>query len=186
MQFTVGQAVQALDDNLEGIVTQADRDGVTVETSDGFSVRFRESELIPLRTMDPRLLHISESVLKDKEIPAKKNMPKVKAKERNRPPMEVDLHIHQLTNQRGLSKHDMLTLQLDTAERQLKFAISKRIPKVVFIHGVGKGILRAELEYLFGRYEQVKYYDADYQKYGVGALEVYIYQNVNSSQSQEY
>mgnify|MGYP003631051248 FL=1 len=180
MQFAVGQAVQALDDNLEGVIIAIDSDGITVESSDGFSIRFRESELIPLQNMDPRSLHISESVLKEKELMPKKNAPKVKPKERSRPPMEVDLHIHQLTNQKGMSNYDMLNLQIDTAERQLKFAISKRIPKVVFIHGVGKGVLRAELQYLFGRYEQVKYYDADYQKYGVGALEVYIYQNVSS------
>ncbi|MFT5864191.1 MAG: hypothetical protein ACI828_002865 [Flavobacteriales bacterium] len=180
MKFTVGQAVQALDDNLEGVITAIDAEGITVESSDGFSIRFRESELIPHQSMDPRLLHISESVLKDKETPLKKNAPKIRSKERSRPPMEVDLHIHHLTNQKGMSNYDMLTLQLDTAERQLKFAISKRIPKVVFIHGVGKGVLRAELQYLFGRYDQVKYYDADYQKYGVGALEVYIYQNISS------
>jgi len=70
-------------------------------------------------------------------------------------------------------------LQLDTARRQLEFAIRKRIQKVVFIHGVGEGVLKTELEYLFGRYN-VKYYDADYQKYGLGATEVYIYQKTNS------
>jgi CTP:phosphocholine cytidylyltransferase-like protein len=78
-----------------------------------------------------------------------------------------------------MSNHEMLNLQMDTAKRQLEFAIRKRIQKVVFIHGVGEGTLKAELEYLFGRYD-VKYYDADYQKYGLGATEVYIYQNPNS------
>lgn len=72
----------------------------------------------------------------------------------------------------------MLTIQLDTAKRQLEFAISKRIQKVVFIHGVGAGVLRTELEYLFRQYDNVKYYDADFQKYGRGATEIYIYQNV--------
>jgi hypothetical protein len=47
----------------------------------------------------------------------------------------------------------------------------------VFIHGVGEGVLKLELEYLFGRYNNVKFYDADYKKYGLGATEVYIYQN---------
>ena len=95
--------------------------------------------------------------------------------------MEVDLHIHQLTNStKHMSNHDMLTLQLDTAKRQLDFAIRKRIQKVVFIHGVGEGVLKLELEYLFSRYDNVKFYDADYQKYGLGATEVYIYQNVAS------
>ena len=79
-----------------------------------------------------------------------------------------------------MSNHDMLTLQLDTAKRQLDFAIRKRIQKVVFIHGVGEGVLKLELEYLFSRYDNVKFYDADYQKYGLGATEVYIYQNVAS------
>jgi DNA-nicking Smr family endonuclease len=92
--------------------------------------------------------------------------------------MEVDLHIHQLTTKsRGMSNYDMLNLQLETAKRQLEFAMSKRIQKVVFIHGVGAGVLKEELKYLFGRYENVKYYEADYQKYGLGATEVYIYQN---------
>ena len=71
----------------------------------------------------------------------------------------------------------MLTIQLDAAKRQLDFAISKRIQKVVFIHGVGEGVLRTELEFLFNRYDNVKFYDADYQKYGRGATEVYIFQN---------
>jgi dsDNA-specific endonuclease/ATPase MutS2 len=71
----------------------------------------------------------------------------------------------------------MLNIQLDTAKRQLNFAISKRIQKVVFIHGVGEGVLKEELRYLFNRYDNVKFYDADYQKYGLGATEVYIYQN---------
>ena len=89
------------------------------------------------------------------------------------------MHIHHLTNStKGMSNHEMLTLQLDTAKRQLEFAIRKRMQKVVFIHGVGEGVLKLELEYLFGRYNNVKYYEANYQKYGLGATEVYIYQNV--------
>ena len=76
-----------------------------------------------------------------------------------------------------MSNYDMLNIQLDTAKRQLDFAISKRIQKVVFIHGVGEGVLKEELRYLFNRYDNVKFYDADYQKYGLGATEVYIYQN---------
>jgi CTP:phosphocholine cytidylyltransferase-like protein len=77
-----------------------------------------------------------------------------------------------------MSNHDMLTLQLDTARRQLEFAIKKRIPKIVFIHGVGEGVLKLELEYLFGRYNNIIFYEANYQKYGLGATEVKIFQSV--------
>ena len=73
----------------------------------------------------------------------------------------------------------MLNLQLETAKRQLEFAIRKRIQKVVFIHGVGEGVLKEELKYLFNRYDNVAFYDAEYKKYGLGATEVYIYQNTN-------
>jgi dsDNA-specific endonuclease/ATPase MutS2 len=94
--------------------------------------------------------------------------------------MEVDLHIHKLTDSnRRMTNYDMLTLQLDTAKRQLEFAMRKRIQKIVFIHGVGEGVLKMELETLFRRYENIKYYDADLQKYGHGATEVYIFQNLN-------
>ena len=40
-----------------------------------------------------------------------------------------------------MQNYDMLNLQLDTAKRRLDFAISKRIQRVVFIHGVGEGFL---------------------------------------------
>jgi dsDNA-specific endonuclease/ATPase MutS2 len=94
--------------------------------------------------------------------------------------MEVDLHIHHLTTKdKHMSNYEMLNLQLDTAKRQLEFAINKRIQKIVFIHGVGEGVLRLELETLFGRYDNVKFYDADYQKYGLGATEVYVFQKAN-------
>ncbi len=77
-----------------------------------------------------------------------------------------------------MSNFDMLNLQLDTARGQLEFAMRKRIPKIVFIHGVGEGVLRQELETLFSRYNNVKFYDADYKTYGLGATEVRILQNI--------
>ena len=73
----------------------------------------------------------------------------------------------------------MLTLQLNTAKSKIEFAISKRISKIIFIHGVGEGVLKSELHYLFGSYP-VRFYDASYKKYGLGATEVYVYQNPKS------
>jgi dsDNA-specific endonuclease/ATPase MutS2 len=49
---------------------------------------------------------------------------------------------------------------------------------MVFIHGVGEGVLRQELETLLGRYSNVQFYDADYKSYGIGATEVRIFQNI--------
>ena len=101
-------------------------------------------------------------------------------KEKNEVILEVDLHINQLIkNTKGMDNFDMLTLQLNTAKSKIEYAISKRISKIIFIHGVGEGVLKNELHYLFGRYP-VRFYDASYKKYGLGATEVYVYQNQKS------
>ena len=92
--------------------------------------------------------------------------------------LEVDLHIEKLVpNKRGLSNYDILNIQMETAKRQLNFAMQNRMPKVVFIHGVGEGVLKAELDFLLGRYDNVTFQDANFQKYGLGATEVYFKQN---------
>ncbi len=179
-KFKIGQAIQALDEDLEGVIVEINDPYYLIETTDGFVVRFRESEIIPgINNKEMKELgQITSAIIQEKEPASRSIKKRIKPKERNLPPMEVDLHIHKLVkNQKGLHNYDMLTLQLETAERQLKFAISKRIPKIVFIHGVGEGVLREELHYLFRIYDGIKFYDADFQKYGAGATEVYIYQN---------
>ncbi|MDO7173648.1 Smr/MutS family protein [Mariniflexile sp. AS56] len=186
MVFEVGDKVLVMDEAMSGVVKKIVGNTISVETTDGFLLDFESNELVKVSSkenMKKELFsHASAiSALKEKEQFPKRKQPKVKAKERFEPTMEVDLHINQLVKSpRGMNNHDMLTLQLDTARRQLDFAISKRIQKIVFIHGVGEGVLKVELEYLFGRYNNVKFYDANYQKYGVGATEVYIFQNVSN------
>lgn len=171
-----------LDENLEGKVLQVFENEVEIETSEGFLLRFPPGDLVKMGSSLPNILPPEMSdlneVIRQKEASKKRRSVRVKPKERNLPPMEVDLHIGKLVAKTGgLSNYEMLNIQMDTAKRQLEFAISKRIQKVVFIHGVGEGVLRAELETLFSRYENLKFYDADYQKYGLGATEVYIFQN---------
>lgn len=178
----IGDKVSVLDDDISGVVTGLSGNEATILTKDGFELRFLKKELIvldgSLSKKDLASMDISE-VISEKNYKKPGKTKRIKPKERNLPPMEVDLHINQLVPKtRGLNNYEMLNIQLETAKRQLEFAISKRIQKVVFIHGVGEGVLRTELEYLFNRYDNLKFYDADYQKYGRGATEVYIFQNV--------
>lgn len=177
-----GDKIAVLDEDLEGKVVSVKGSEVEIETTEGFVMSFNEKDLVKIESGFPDVLpadvdDLSE-VIKQKESYKKPKSQRVRPKERNIPPMEVDLHINKLVPRSGgLSNYDMLTIQLDTAKRQLEFAMKKRIQKVVFIHGVGEGILKAELETLFNRYENLKFYDADYQKYGLGATEIYIFQN---------
>ncbi len=178
----VNDKVAVLDDTIYGKIIKVVGDTITVETTDGFEMDFSENELVVIdnsiskREMSPQ--NVAEIITeKDNRKPGKSV--KQKPKERVLPAMEVDLHINQLLPKtKHLTNYEMLTIQIDAAKRQLDFAISKKIQRIVFIHGLGEGVLRTEMEYLFNRYENIKFYDADYQKYGRGATEVYIFQNV--------
>jgi len=183
MNFQVNDKVEVLDDALKGVVLKVNGSNVSIETTEGFILDYDESELIKLDEEQSRMIATSDvpfsDIIREKQASKKPKSIKTKPKDRNAPPMEVDLHIEKLVNSfRGMSNYDILTLQLDTAKRQLEFAMRKRIQKIVFIHGVGEGVLKAELDYLLGRYDNLKFYDADYQKYGVGATEIYFFQNI--------
>ncbi len=177
----INDRISVLDDDIFGVIVQINAEIVSILCDDGFEMDFEKSQIV---VMDNQLAKdafkstSARKVLSEKNIPSKKRNVKVKSKDRVKPTMEVDLHIHQLIpSDKGLHAHDKLTIQMDTAKRQLDFAISKKIQRVVFIHGIGAGVLRAELEYLFRRYDNVTYEDADYQKYGRGATTIFISQN---------
>jgi len=154
MSLKIGNKVAVLDDVLKGNVIGINGAEISVETTDGMIFKFNASELV--------------------RIDVKKSLFK---KEKKEVILEVDLHISKLTKStRNMDNYDMLNLQLDTAKSKIEFAIAKRIAKVVFIHGVGEGVLRSELLRLLNKYP-VKFYDASYKKYGLGATEVYIFQN---------
>ncbi|WP_190809760.1 Smr/MutS family protein [Flagellimonas sp. S3867] len=175
--FDIGDEVEVLDEAISGRVIAVEGNQITLMTADGFPLKYSSNELV----RSGQGIHVSNfavaKVKQEKELPKKKTSISKKPKERNAPKMEVDLHINQLVKSaKGLSNFEILNLQLDAAKRQLEFAIKKRIQKVVFIHGVGEGVLKEELYYLFNKYDHLKWYDADYQKYGLGATEVYVFQ----------
>jgi len=181
MMLKKGDRVEVIDDALDGVVHDVQNDSITIKTEDGFLMNFEAQELVKIED-SLAIEDVSdfdvEQVIKQKTPDKPRRSERIKPKERSAPPMEVDLHIHQLVkSSRHMSNHEMLNLQLDHARHKLEFAIQKRIPKIVFIHGKGEGVLKMELEYLLGRYSNVKFYDADYQKYGLGATEVYVFQN---------
>jgi len=89
---------------------------------------------------------------------------------------EVDLHIHELTdNDKDLSNHEMLNIQLAYFAKCLDAAIVHKFKKVTFIHGVGQGRLKEEIHKIITEsYAGVKIQDAPFKKYGQGATEVLI------------
>ncbi|HEY9170214.1 MAG TPA: DNA mismatch repair protein MutS [Lutibacter sp.] len=187
MDFKIGDKIAVIDDVIKGKVTEVHPSKIVVEDEDGFSYEYAPKELVIIRESQKELSKYSDidnEYLSEKinDTSAKKNTIKFKTnvKPDKLPPMEVDLHINQLiASTKGMDNYDMLTLQLETAKHKLEFAIKNRIPKVVFIHGMGAGVLKTELEFLFKKYN-VYWNDASFQKYGLGATEVGIYQNLKN------
>jgi dsDNA-specific endonuclease/ATPase MutS2 len=175
----IGDKVSVLDEDITGEIIAISNNEVTIVDLDGFEYQYFKKELV-IELSDFSNINITPQNISEKEVKKHKNTSKVKPKDRNLPPMEVDLHIHQLVPKTsGMDNFEMMNVQLETVRRKIGFAISKKIQRIVFIHGVGEGVLRYELHRILKEYEgQLKYYDADYQKYGIGATEVYIYQNI--------
>jgi hypothetical protein len=93
--------------------------------------------------------------------------------------MEVDLHIHELLDRHnGMSNTEIIQVQLQHFERTLRMAELKKVARVVYIHGVGQGVLRAEIRKMIHQYyPNCEFMDAPYHEYGYGATEVRIRQN---------
>jgi DNA-nicking Smr family endonuclease len=120
--------------------------------------------------------------LSDKEINKvireKESQPKRKKYARRDEPalLEVDLHIDELIDTTaGLSKGEIINLQLDKFKQVMKDNEKNKGRKVVFIHGVGNGKLKTEVRKLLDRqYKKHVYQDASFQGYGYGATMVII------------
>ena len=181
--FKINDKVSVLDEAIDGVVVGVNNDEISVETKDGFLMTFFVNELIKINDSstlesDIKSFGVSKKMI-DLNPPKKQNTEKVKVSKQDFGVPEFDLHIEKLVkNKAGMTNYDILTLQSETAKRHIEFAIKNRIPKIVFIHGVGEGILKAELDFMLGRYDNLTFKEGNYQKYGLGATEVYFKQNV--------
>lgn len=181
--FKIGDRVSVLDEAVDGVVVSVKNNEITIETDDKFVMTYFVNELIKMQNSNALGdFNQTEALLKKnndvqptrKQIELHKKLEKV---EKGVP--EFDLHIEKLVkNKNGLSNFDILTIQMETAKRHIDFAIRNRIPKIVFIHGVGEGVLKSELDFMLKRYDHISFQDANYQKYGLGATEVFFKQNL--------
>jgi len=111
----------------------------------------------------------------------KANRPRIKEKEKIILPenVEVDLHIENLIdNASGLSNHEILEIQMKHFHEEMKLAIEKRVKRIIFIHGVGNGVLKQEIHRkLKSTYARYYFQDASFQEYGYGATLVILRKN---------
>ena len=91
--FKVGDKVEAIDDLISGIVTAIIGNSISVLCDDGFTINFEEKELVVITGSIQVSNYEVAQVKKEKELPKKRKPIVSKAKERNLPKMEVDLHM---------------------------------------------------------------------------------------------
>jgi hypothetical protein len=191
----IGNRVKFLNDEGEGKVVGFPRQGwVLVEDRDGFTYEHPAVELVVVDNWNkeydkydrtqPDIMDVVERNI-DKNV-AKKANDQFKLLYKNKDAtnvhrkgeyMEVDLHIHELVDKHEhMANSEIVSIQLEHFERMLRIAENKKIPRIIFIHGVGQGVLRAEIrKMLHDYYPNCEFHDAPYNEYGYGATEVRIY-----------
>jgi Smr domain len=191
-EFRIKDRVRFLNEPGEGVVTGFPSPGmIMVRDKTGFEYPHPVSELVPVssrmeeemkydrvrpeisdlveRNIDARLAKAAQD-----EFKVLYNNKNATTDRRKGELMEVDLHIHELVDShQGLTNYEIVQIQLEHFERTLRNAEEKKIPRVIFIHGVGQGVLRAEIrKMLESYYPNATFMDAPYNIYGYGATEV--------------
>lgn len=180
--YKVGDRVEIIEENTSGVITAINGSLLDVKTEDGFVLQYAITEVVP-SIENPE--YTFKGALEKQRIIQQESAQISKRKQTTKrakviPPMIVDLHIEKLTNDyKRMEVYEILELQLDRAKRSLDLAIQKKISRLVLIHGVGQGVLKAELEFLIGRYEGLNHEPADYRTFGQGATLVHISQKAS-------
>ncbi|QTN39494.1 Smr/MutS family protein [Cryomorphaceae bacterium] len=181
MEIKTGMRVVMVDDVLEGTVSEVRGNLITFITDDGFQEEAWSHELVIDAGETYDITRATDAEELPKLIREKEGSPSPKgqrgskkhSRRTRKVDMEVDLHIHQLVDtERGLNSHDKLRIQMEHFERKMRHALENNLHRVVFIHGVGAGVLKHEICRLLDEVYHLEHFDAAFQKYGFGATEV--------------
>ncbi len=137
---------------------------------------FKSKKLAPVINKEAYLFRLDLDAMKIDAKALEENMTEGKVVVNSkpaidRPAREIDLHIEKLTDQHaGMSNTAMLTLQLTTFQNNLDNALATGMDEIVFIHGVGNGVLKKEIHKALSSTKTIKFFqDAQKEKFGYGA-----------------
>ncbi len=139
---------------------------------------------IPTPLLNKKAIQISLIVEKDIPDPEKlkealfvsKGIEGKDPSQKNKTDESIDLHAEALIKDpSGLSRSEILDLQLDHFLKKLDEAVIHNHNSITFIHGVGNGTLRHLIHKNLGQYPHIRYFeDAMKEKFGFGATKVYL------------
>ena len=181
MSFKIGQKVVFLHEIGGGVVVEIDSSSrYIVEDQDGFTKPYLKSEIAPVHEEDYKLGD-GDALFLEGETSSTKTQHSIRKEKANSEAVqdnywEIDLHIESLTDShRGLSNTEIINKQMNAFKLFLNKARSKRMRKIVAIHGVGEGVLKHEVRKYLEKLDDLKFYDADYGEYGKGATTVELF-----------
>lgn len=148
------------------------------ESSFGSNLFFKKNAMVLQITKNIQSTEIDKLTQEDFQKLVEEKKPEQMVKrapaKRNAEIVEVDLHINELVdNPVGLSNHEILEIQKEKVESEMKLAIQNRVARIVFIHGVGQGVLKQEvINLLKSKFRKYYFQDASFREYGYGATMV--------------
>ena len=191
--FQTGQRVKFLNNVGSATVVRVEGSTVVVEDEDGFERSVSAAELMAAPDPEVEAQQYGDTIpdvaqLLSQEVGEKRMRELQKDFEvryqhaqatnmaRRDAHMEVDLHIHELVDdQRGLPDRAKLAIQMDHFDRMMDIAKREKLRRIVFIHGVGQGVLRHQIRTTLERHHpDCSYREGDPRKYGSGATEVWL------------
>ena len=191
--FEKGQRVKFLNDVGSAVVLRMEGELVVVEDEYGFERSVERRELIA--ALEPEVeadkygntipdiatllaQDVGEKRMRElqKEFEVRYQNSQATSMARRDAHMEVDLHIHELVDdQRGLPDRAKLAIQMDHFDRMMDIAKRQKLRRIVFIHGVGQGVLRHQIRTSLDQHHpDCTYREGDPRKYGSGATEVWL------------
>lgn len=187
MSIAVGNKVKFLNEDLEGLVKAIEPNGnVLVEATNGFDYELTVNEVVVVNEDNTHLYQVDKDQVKNK-IQLHQPTKTVSAgflgkyttttKYQFEKVIEIDLHLEELVEfPMKLDDWQRLHTQMTHVKKCLNAAFNQKIRKIVFIHGVGTGVLKTELLNYLADFENLTFKDADHREYGSGATEVFIKQ----------
>jgi dsDNA-specific endonuclease/ATPase MutS2 len=88
----------------------------------------------------------------------------------------IDLHAENLLpGYRNMDPNDILHRQISHFKNFLEKAIKYNLHKIYVVHGIGKGVLKSEIEKVLKKYPEISSYNNDYHsRFGFGATEIFL------------
>lgn len=198
MKFQIGDRVRFLDEEGEGTIMRIiSKISVSIDLGDGLEIPVHSDELMLVKRMEEIAEPAFVSERPKEEISDPDEEKKVLEKLRrlnfhNHPSNKrggfdvsryaaslsiliVDLHVEKLTERhKSLSNGEKLVLQIRFFEKVMDEGVAGNYKKIIFIHGVGNGVLKKEILKRLQTYNQIEFGDADERSFGFGATEVKI------------